>query len=82
MRGSEMEGKRQIVPAPAWMEASPLFDAFREKWIEEGETKGEAKKARDMAKNLLSRGVAVDIIVEASGLTVAEVEDLKKQFEH
>jgi len=60
------------------MEASPLFDGIREKWIEDGETKGK----KDMARKLLSRGVAVDVIVEASGLTVAEVEDLKKELEH
>ena len=76
-----MEGKRQIVPAPAWMEASPLFDAIREKWIEEGETKGEVKKANEMARKLLRGGVAVDVIVEASGLTVAEVKELKRQLD-
>ena len=76
-----MEGKRQIVPAPAWMEASPLFDAFRQKWIEEGETKGEVKKANEMARKLLRGGVAVDVIVEASGLTVAEVKELKRQLD-
>jgi len=60
------------------MEASPLFDGIREKWIEGGET----RKAKEMAKKVLSRSVAVDVIVEASGLTAAEVEDLKKQLEH
>jgi hypothetical protein len=35
-----------------------------------------------MAKNLLDLGVAVDVIVKASGLAEAEVEDIKKQVEH
>jgi hypothetical protein len=60
------------------METSPLFDGIREKWIEDGETKGK----KEVAKNLLSLGVAVDVIVKASGLTAEEVEDLKKQVEH
>jgi len=68
------------------MEASPLFDGIREKWIEEGEAKGKiegkTEGKKEMAKKLLSRGVAVDVIVEASGLTAAEVEDLKKELEH
>lgn len=64
------------------MEASPLFDGIREKWIEEGEAKGKTEGKKEMARKLLSRGVAVDVIVEASGLTAAEVEDLKKELEH
>ena len=64
------------------MEASPLFDGIREKWIEDGETRGKIEGKKEVAKNLLSLGVAVDVIVKASGLTEAEVEDLKKQLEH
>ena len=43
---------------------------------QEGETRGELKKAREMAKALKAMDIPVEKIAVASGLTVAEVEAL------
>ncbi len=42
----------------------------------EGEKKGEVTKARAIAKALKAKGIAPDVIAEATGLTVKEVEEL------
>ncbi|QKS60202.1 hypothetical protein HUB98_16765 [Paenibacillus barcinonensis] len=44
--------------------------------IAEGETRGEQKKALEMAKELLKLGVEVSIVVTATKLSIAEVEAL------
>ncbi|MBX9704530.1 MAG: PD-(D/E)XK nuclease family transposase [Silvanigrellaceae bacterium] len=41
-----------------------------------GRIEGEAKKAQDMAKNLKKAGVLIETIVQASGLSVDEIEKL------
>jgi flagellar biosynthesis/type III secretory pathway protein FliH len=46
------------------------------KGLAEGEAKGEQKKAVEMAKNLLSRGVSPDIIAESSGLSLDKINSL------
>ena len=43
---------------------------------QEGETRGDLKKAREMAKALKAMDIPVEKIAVASGLTVAEVEAL------
>lgn len=45
---------------------------------EEGEARGEVKTANRIAKNLLSQGVAVTTICQATGLTKKEIVALKK----
>lgn len=45
--------------------------------LEEGIKAGENKKSREIAKNLLSQNVAIDIISRATGLTQKEIEELK-----
>lgn len=47
--------------------------------LAEGEARGEKKKAIEMTKELLKRGVDISIIVEASGLSEAEIMALKKE---
>ncbi|MDR1760483.1 MAG: hypothetical protein LBR60_08170, partial [Fibrobacter sp.] len=42
----------------------------------EGEIQGELKKAREMAKMLLSKGIELSIIVESSGLSEEEIAKL------
>ncbi|MFD0958355.1 Rpn family recombination-promoting nuclease/putative transposase [Paenibacillus chungangensis] len=44
---------------------------------EKGMAKGERKKAIEIAKNMLSLGLDVEIITKASGLSTTEVESLK-----
>jgi len=43
----------------------------------EGETKGETKKAFTIARNLLRRNRPIDEIMEDTGLSRSEVEDLR-----
>jgi predicted transposase/invertase (TIGR01784 family) len=44
---------------------------------EKGIAEGEKRKAIEIAKNMLSFGIEVSIIVKTSGLTESEVEALK-----
>jgi len=46
---------------------------------EEGREEGEIKKAMEIAKRLLRKGVPIDIIVESTDLTIEEVENIKKE---
>jgi predicted transposase/invertase (TIGR01784 family) len=41
---------------------------------------GETKKQREIALNLLQRGVSIDIIAPATGLSIAEVQQLQQQL--
>jgi predicted transposase YdaD len=41
---------------------------------------GEVKKQREIAINLLRRGIAIDIIAPSTGLTVEEVQQLQLQI--
>jgi predicted transposase YdaD len=41
---------------------------------------GEVKKQREIAINLLRRGIAIDIIAPSTGLTVEEVQQLQQQI--
>jgi predicted transposase YdaD len=41
---------------------------------------GEVKKQREIAINLLRRGVAIDIIAPSTGLSVEEVQQLQQQL--
>jgi predicted transposase/invertase (TIGR01784 family) len=41
---------------------------------------GEAKKQREIAINLLRRGVAIDIIAPSTGLSIKEVQQLQQQM--
>lgn len=41
---------------------------------------GETKAKREVALNLLRRGVAIDIIVPSTGLSIEEVQQLQQQM--
>jgi predicted transposase/invertase (TIGR01784 family) len=51
----------------------------REEGREEGRSEGERVKAIEIAKNLLSMNLDVDVIIKATGLTKDEIEGLKSQ---
>ncbi len=57
----------------------------RAEGMAEGETKGEAKgrldKKQEMAKQLIRLGVALEIIVDATGLSRAAIEAMKASRE-
>ncbi|MBU3154961.1 hypothetical protein LL037_08630 [Clostridium estertheticum] len=47
---------------------------------EEGREEGEMKKAVEIAKKLLRKGVSIDIVVESTELTMEEVESINKEL--
>ncbi|PSB19027.1 hypothetical protein C7B65_13510 [Phormidesmis priestleyi ULC007] len=47
--------------------------------LAEGETKGEERKQREIAINLLRRGIAIDIIASSTGLSIEQVPQLQQQ---
>ena len=47
---------------------------------EEGEARGEAKNRLKVAKKLIKLGVAIEIIIEATGLTRKEIEKIKEKI--
>lgn len=56
---------------------------LRERWafdrnmdMNYAEEDGKKKKAREIAKKLLKKGVSIEIIVESTGLTKEEIEEL------
>ncbi len=54
-----------------------MIEWATEKGIAKGLVEGEKRKAIEIAKNMLSFGIEVSVIVKTSGLTVSEVEALK-----
>ena len=72
------------------MEASPLFDGIREKWVEQGKVEGRAEgKAEgkiegkiEIAKKMLLSGMDIDAVIKFTGLDRAKVEELIQQLKH
>ena len=52
----------------------------REEGEARGEARGEAKKGLNVAKKLIKLGVAIEIIIEATGLTRKEIEKIKEKI--
>jgi predicted transposase/invertase (TIGR01784 family) len=50
----------------------------REEGIEIGEARGENKKAIEIARNLLSQNIDIDIISSTTGLSAEEIAKLKQ----
>ncbi len=47
--------------------------------LAEGELKGEERKQREIAMNLLQEGFPVDVIARGTGLSIEEVQHLQQQ---
>ena len=45
-----------------------------------GEARGEAKNRLNVAKKLIKLGVAIEIIIEATGLTRKKIEKIKEKI--
>ncbi|MES2199930.1 MAG: transposase, partial [Chlamydiota bacterium] len=58
------------------LDLQAAFDYQRLAGIAEGEAKGEAKKAREMALCLLENGIPISLVVTASGLSEEEIRSL------
>jgi predicted transposase YdaD len=48
--------------------------------LAEGLAAGETKKQREIAINLLQRGVGIDVIAPSTGLSIEEVLQLQQQI--
>ena len=55
------------------------FEEGKAEGLAEGEAKGEANKAREIALGMLTKGYAVDIISDLTGLTEEEIRHLQYQ---
>ena len=49
-----------------------------DKGLKEGEKKGEKKSKIEIAKNMLKLNIDIKIILQSTGLTVDEINDLKE----
>ena len=56
-----------------------MFEA-EQRGEKRGEQRGEQRGIRNTARNLLSLGVDIHVIAEATHLSIAEIEALKKQI--
>jgi len=61
------------------LEYQAIREEERAEGRQEGQKEGERQKAVEMAINLLMSDVSKEIIAAASGLTLAEIEDLAKK---
>ncbi len=57
-------------------EKGNIMRTIAQKYIDEGEARGEEKKAMAVAKNLLKVGVSIDIISTSTGLSKKAIEEL------
>lgn len=48
----------------------------------EGKLEGELEAKQKIAKRLLKRGIYMSVVLEDTGLTLAEVQRIKKTIEH
>lgn len=55
-------------------------EKYRQIGIKEGEKRGIRKKAIDAALKMLAKGAEMDFIVDVTGLTVEEIEQLKLEM--
>ena len=57
-------------------EAQEFKIAVNQNVLETARMEGEKRKAVEIAKNLLASGLAIDLIVQATGLTSTEIQQL------
>lgn len=62
------------------MQESVIYRSIQEEAEARGEARAEARKQREIAVNLLSNGVTLEIIASATGLSVEQVEQLQQQI--
>ena len=60
------------------MDALPLHDA-RKAGLREGRLEGEREAKFETAKNFLKKNISAEIIAECTGLSLEEVNSLKKE---
>jgi DNA repair protein RadC len=75
LKKAEQEREKSEKEKKAALKKVAIFEKEKIKEI----ATAEKQKAKEIAQNLLVKGVAIDIIVSASGLTKKEIEGLKKR---
>ncbi|MBD2496510.1 hypothetical protein [Nostoc sp. FACHB-280] len=58
------------------MQESVIYQSIQR----EGEAKGEARKQREIATNLLRDGFPIEAVVRVTGLSIEEVQELQRQI--
>ena len=66
--------KRMINTARNWG-----YDDGKAEGLEEGKKEGKKEEKAFIAKNLLNIGISIEVISESTGLSIKEVEELKKE---
>ena len=66
------------------MTQTSMLSSSKEEGIAEGLEKGEAigewKKALLVARNLLKKGISIEDVIDATGLTKQQIEDNTRDF--
>ncbi len=66
--------KRMINTARNWG-----YDDGKAEGLEEGKKEGKKEEKVFIAKNLLNIGISIEVISESTGVSIKEVEELKKE---
>ncbi|RUT05012.1 hypothetical protein DSM106972_038330 [Dulcicalothrix desertica PCC 7102] len=61
------------------MRESVIYQSILEEGLEEGREQGREQATRKIAANMLSKGVSVESVMEFTGLTLEQVQELQKQ---
>jgi predicted transposase/invertase (TIGR01784 family) len=65
----------------AIMDKYSALSEAEEKGIEKGIVKGERKKAIDASKKMIQDGLSLELISKYEGLSIQELEQIKKEIE-
>jgi predicted transposase/invertase (TIGR01784 family) len=73
----EQEFMRTMEQVDAWFEAE--IAEVEQKAQERGEVRGEERKQQEIASNLLRKNIPLEVIAEATGLTIEKLQFLQSQ---
>jgi hypothetical protein len=62
------------------MQLSEAYLKKRQEWYEEGQQDGETKTLRSVAIKLLRQGIALEVIVQTTGLSIATIEQIHQEI--
>jgi predicted transposase/invertase (TIGR01784 family) len=74
----EQEFMRTMEQVDAWLDAE-IAEA-EQKAQERGEVRGEQRKQQEIASNLLRKNISLEVIAEATGLTIDRLQLLRAQL--
>ena len=65
-----------------FMRTMEQVDAWFEAEIAEAEQKAQERKQQEIAGNLLKKNISLEVISEATGLTIEQLQSLRSQLEN